>query len=223
MAMFLKKTKKPKHEVPANSDRLFDLEGAPRKKKTTYFKFPPFSSVVQLAYSGSPPSMKDVRSILGDDDVFYPEGFSGPHDILPPRPKFANPEMDIEEQYNYDDSSNDESFSDIECDEEDELGEDEDSSDEGSSYGASMMESMVSKSLNIVESTSSSDEEDEFVFIRPPIGQTADVPGKRSRTPNTGAHSDSNKKIKAQTNYSEHNMLDTPPIKEDEYNWPWLN
>ncbi|AAO12386.1 unknown [Porcine lymphotropic herpesvirus 2] len=223
MAMFLKKTKKTEHEVSATSDRLFDLEGAPSRKKTTYFKFPPFSSVVQLAYSGSTPSIKDVRSILEDDDVFYPEGYSGPHDILPTRPKFANPEKDSEEQYNYDYSSNEESFSDIECDEEDELGEDEYSSDEGSSYGASMMESMVSKSLNIVESTSSSDEEDEFVFMRPPIGQTTDIPGKRSRTPNTGAFSDSHKKIKANTNYSEHSMLDTPPIKEDEYNWPWLN
>ncbi|AAO12348.1 hypothetical protein KM546_gp41 [Porcine lymphotropic herpesvirus 3] len=225
MAMFLKKTQTAKHGKTGNGDRLFDLEGAPRRKKTTYFKFPPFKSLVQLTYSNARNST-DVESMVRDDEVFYPEGFDGP-DILHSIPKFSNPESDSssseEERFvGYDDTdSSDETFSDVDC-ENDGKSVDEDTSDD--SYSSNEMESMVTKSLNIVETdSSSSDEEDEFVYLRPPIGHTADMGSKRSRTPTIGTVPETQKKLKPHVDYSEHEMLDTPPIKDDDYNWPWLN
>nr|WOZ69488.1 ORF45 nuclear phosphoprotein [Ovine gammaherpesvirus 2] len=76
MAMFLK----PKGAL--EDDRMLPLEGAPRRKRTTFFTFPAFKNMKQLTHSGNISVSQLKREMLDVEEVFYPEALNGPPAIV---------------------------------------------------------------------------------------------------------------------------------------------
>lgn len=173
MAMFLKKTFTVS-KVPKD-DRLLPVEGAPRRKKTQFFKFPPWKSPVQLAESGCQSPSQFVKQILDEDEVFYPDGIVGPNVMLtddPIRPlrPISQTHSSSSEESDTESSSEDESEEEQESYVLDEAEEDSEGDTEDSAVDCSSDEELHTSPLtpsplknlpsrHPLSSSSSSDEE----------------------------------------------------------------